>query len=114
MFDKSQMLQALSQLLFGMLGAVIIQLFVSHHSQKMVTVDITGLVKSFETEVQKQKLPSNELSQKVSKFSEALSTTINLYSSDNNYVLVPKEVVIAGGIDRTSDVSEIIKKRLNS
>jgi hypothetical protein len=114
MFDKSQILQVLSQLVIGMLGAVIIQLFFIHHTQKIVTVDITGLVKSFESEALKQKLPADELSIKVSKFGEVLNSAVDKYSSDNHVILVPKEVVISGAADKTSDVRDIIKKGLNS
>jgi len=114
MFDKSQILQALSQLALGMLGAVIVQLFLLHHAQKIETVDITGLVKSFESEALKQKLPADELSQKVSKFGEALNAAVDKYSADNHVILVPKEVVISGAVDKTSDVRDIIKKGLNS
>jgi hypothetical protein len=114
MFDKSQLLSALSQLIFGMLGATIIQIFFICHSQKIVTVDITGMVKSFESEALKQKLSPDEMSIKVNKFGEALNTAISTYSSNNNYILVPKEVVISGAIDKTDDVREMIKKRLNT
>jgi uncharacterized membrane protein len=114
MFDKSQILQALSQLLFGMLGATIVQLVFIHHVQKIVTVDITGILKSFEREALNQKLNADDLSTKVRKFGSVLNNTMEAYSSDNNFILVPKEVVTSGAIDKTEDVKELIKRRLNS
>ncbi len=113
MFDKSQLLNALSQLIFGMLGATIIQIFFIYHSPKIVTVDITGMVKSFESEAIKQRLSPEDMSIKVNKFGIALDSAISTYSSKNNYILVPKEVVISGALDKTDAVREIIKKRLN-
>jgi hypothetical protein len=114
MFDKSQMLQALSQLIFGMLGAAIIQLLFIHHNPKIVTVDITGIVKSFESEALKQKLNSDELTQKINQFGSSLNNTMVSFSADNNYILVPKEVVISGALDKTEVIKEMIKKRLSS
>jgi len=113
MFDKSQLLSALSQFIFGMFGATIIQIFFNYHYQKIVTVDITGMVKSFESEAIKQKLSPEDMSIKINKFGIALNSAILTYSSRNNYILVPKEVVISGAIDKTNSVREMIKKRLN-
>ncbi len=114
MFDKSQLLHALLQFMFGMLGALLVQLVFYQFTQKVVTVDITSMVKSFEKEALNQKLSSVELAQRVNKFAEALNTTLEDYSSSNHYILVPREVVISGALDKSSDIREMIKKRLNS
>jgi hypothetical protein len=79
-----------------------------------MTVDITGMVKSFESEALKQKLTSDELSQKVTKFGSVLNAVLDTYSTNNNFILVPREVVISGAVDKTSTIKEIIRKRLNA
>lgn len=112
MFNKILILQTLLQLLFGVLGALIIQVFFIHQNQQIATVDITGIVKSFEEEILKQKLSQDELTQRVKKFGEALNVTLTHYSEKNHLVLIPKEVVISGNVDRTNEVKSLIKKRI--
>lgn len=114
LFDRTQVLQVFSQVLFGMLGAVIIQLIFVHHAPHIVTVDITGMVKNFESEALKQKLTTEELTQKTKKFGSALNLTMEAYPSDNNAILVPKEVVISGAIDKTDEIRTIVKKRMSA
>ena len=113
MFNKTLILQSLLQLLFGMVGALVIQLFFIHQSPHIVTVDITGMVKSFEDEILKQKLSTDEFSQKVQIFGKALNSTLITYSEKNHLILVPKEVVIAGNVDKTDEIKTLIKKRMN-
>jgi hypothetical protein len=114
MFNKEFILQAMSQVLFGMLGALIIQLVFFHSSQQIVTVDIVGIVKSFENEILKQNLSHEEYTQKATRFGEALNSSIITYSQNKHVILVPKEVILAGNIDKTDEIKIFIKKRMNS
>lgn len=114
MFNKTQILQTMLQLLFGILGALIVQFIFLNSSQKIATVDIAGMVKSFEEEVLKQKLSKEELTQKVTRFGEALNSTVIEYANQKHLILVPKEVVTAGDIDKTNEIKAIIKKRMNT
>lgn len=114
LFDRTQVLHIFSQILLGMLGAVIIQLIFTHHVPHIVTVDITGMVKNFESEALKQKLTTDELTQKTKKFGSALNLTMDAYPSDNNVILVPKEVVISGAVDKTDEIKAIVKKRMGA
>lgn len=112
MFKKIDFLQALTQLLFGILGALLVQLTFLHFSSKIITVDIAGIVKSFEDEVSKQKLPPDALTKIVTRFSDSLNSTVDDYARQKHSILVPKGVVIAGVTDKTDEVKELIKKRM--
>ncbi len=112
MFKKTDILQALTQLLFGILGALLVQLIFLHFLPKIITVDIAGIVKSFEDEVSKQKLPQDVLTKVVTRFSELLNKTVNDYAKQEHSILVPKGVVMIGVSDKTDEVKALIKKRM--
>ncbi len=112
MFKKIDILQALAQLLFGILGALFVQLFFLHFSPKIITVDIAGIIKSFEEEVSKQKLSPDALTKIVTQFSESLNNTLNNYAKQEHGILVPKGVVMTGVSDKTDEVKALIKKRM--
>lgn len=100
------------QFLFGILGALLVQLIFSHFSPKITTVDIAGIVKSFEEEVSKQKLSQDELTPIIARFSEALNSTIDTYAKEEHRILVPKGVVMSDNTDKTEEIKELIKKRM--
>lgn len=113
MFKKIDILPALTQLLFGILGALLVQIIFVNSTQKIATIDIVSIVKSFESELIKQKLPPDEVNKKVTQFSESLNSIPMLYAKKNHIILVPKEVVLAGSSDKTDEIKELIKKRMN-
>jgi len=113
MFNKTFILQTMVQILFGMLGALIIQFIFVQKSQQVVTVDIIGLVKSFENELLKQKLPETESAKVIQKFGKALDSTVSDYSNKKHLILLPKQAVIAGDLDKTDEIKALIKQRLN-
>ena len=113
MFNKTFILQTIIQILFGMLGALIIQFIFIQKSQQIVTVDIIGIVKSFENELLKQKLPENKLTREIQRFGKALDFTVSEYSNKKHFILLPKQAVIAGDLDKTSEIKMLIKQRIN-
>jgi|SRR5579872_2963078 len=113
MFNKTFILQTTLQIMFGMLGALIIQFIFIQKSQQVVTVDIIGIVKSFESELLKQKLPENESAKEIQKFGKALDSTVSSYSYNKHLILLPKQAVIAGDIDKTNEIKSLIKQRIS-
>ena len=113
MFNKTLVLQTMLQLLFGILGALIVQFIFMYSNQKIVTVDVIGIVESFKNEILKQNLSKDELTQKVTRFGESLNSTVSTYAEKQHVLIVPKEAVIAGNTDKTDEVKAIIKKRMN-
>ena len=76
MFNKTVILNVMLQFLLGVLGALFVQFFFLHSTPRIATVDLTGIVKSFENEILKQKLSQEELTQKITRFGEALNSTL--------------------------------------
>ena len=112
MFNKTQIVTILSQLFFGMLGALIIQLLFLHFTEKVETVNITGLTDSFVKETVKQNLSAEDKKRQVVQFGEALDSRLKTIAATHHIILVPSEAVIAGSIDITDDVEVAIKKDL--
>lgn len=109
--NNEYILQALSQLCFGMLGALFIQLvFVSHTASTIATVNITALQDSFVRETAKQSLSQDEMKQKVTAFSQQLTQAINRIASDKHVTILLTEAVLANGKDYTQEVANRVKK----
>jgi hypothetical protein len=106
---KALMLQALSQLCFGMLGALLI-LAITHRAPSIATVNITGLEDSFIRETSRQSLTDAEKKQKVTAFAKVLNQTIIKFAKEKNLVLLPSQAVISEQLDLTQEVAEQIKK----
>lgn len=114
MFNKAALIPLLSQMLFGVLGAIIVQIILVHSNPQIVTVDIAGIVKSFENEILQQKLSQYEMTEKVSHFSQAMNSVVSEYGNDSHKVLVLKDAVISGGKDETDSIKKMIRKRMES
>ena len=114
MFNKSTLMSALLQVLLGVLGATIVQCILVHSAPKVVTVDITGMIKGFESEIIQQKLEPAELKKNIMRFGQSMNSVLIDYAKNHNYVIVPKEAVIAGAHDDTDLIKILIKKRMSS
>lgn len=106
MFNQAELMKILSQVLFGMLGACLMQLFFIHHAEHVATVNITSMVDSFVKETAKQKLTPDEMKQKVTHFSEVLNILLQRSARQKHLVLVPTEAVIAGAFDITDEIQQ--------
>lgn len=109
-------IKTIYQLCMGMLGAVIILLFLHlwgpKENPRIATINITGLVDNFiKTEVKTKKdLPPDEVKKLVQTFGATLEKTMQGLSSKYHLVLMPAEAVIAGAPDYTV----IVQKHLDA
>lgn len=110
LLSKEIILLACSQLCFGALGALIVQLVITHQSTPIIaTVNITGLEDSFIRETAKQPLSQTEMKQKVALFADRLNKTVFQLAKQKHLILVPSEAVIAGSPDLTQEVANQVK-----
>jgi hypothetical protein len=105
-----------SQLLMGMLGALIILVIVDFakpfEPPRIATVDITGIANRFVAQEAKQNLPANILKQRVNAFGQALESSVDLVAKQKKLVLMPKEAVMAGAKDITGVVEKDVQASL--
>ncbi len=112
--NREFILQALSQLCFGALGALLVQLFfIQHTSSSIATVNITALQDSFVRETAKQSLSQDEMKQKVTQFSRQLNQAINKIANEKHVTLLLTEAVISDGKDYTQEVVNRVKKGMS-
>lgn len=111
--NKAFILQALSQLCFGMVGALLILAITHKTSPVIATVNITGLEDSFIRETSSQSITDLEKKQKVEQFAKALSQTVVQIAKEKHLVLVPSQAVMSDAPDLTPEVARLVKKGLN-
>ena len=111
--NKELLLQALSQICFGMLGTLLVLAIVHKTPLTIATVNITALEDSFIQETSKQSLRDEEKKQKVTAFADALNQTVVRLAKEKNLVLVPSQAVISDVPDLTQEVAEQIKKGMS-
>lgn len=113
MFNKilqhEGMRTALMQLLFGVLGALIIQLFL-HHQPQIATVNLTGITSSFVKETAKEQLTPVQMKQQVTHFGELVDQSVKQIAKQKGAVLVISEAVVTG----CPDYTELLQKKINS
>jgi hypothetical protein len=112
MFNRTYPYKFMSPLLCGCLGAFLMQNCFVSPPLAIVTVDITTMVKSYERELMARHLSEEALSKQTVTFASVLNTVLDAYAAKHHCLLVPKEIVIAGGSDKTLEVSTLIKKQL--
>ena len=98
----------------GMLSALVM-LCLFHFfmpSQKIGTVNVTGMLDQYIKESAKKTMSSDELKRNVHLFGQTLEETLQAISKKEQVLLLPREAVIAGSVDYTSVVSEHLKKSL--
>lgn len=101
----------ISQLIAGMLGAVMVLIavhFTEPHPRTIATVDITGIVNQFVKAQVKQNLPTKELQQRVNQFGHQLQITLNNIAQKRHVVLLVQEAVVSGA----QDLTPIVKQQL--
>lgn len=105
----------ISQLLLGMLGALIVHVVFSGLSApKLATVNITDIQSSFLHETMNQGLSTTQMKEKVTQFASILNSTLVDLAKKKNLILVPSEAVIAGNNpDYTASVVNQVKLRLS-
>ncbi|HZW61779.1 MAG TPA: TrbI F-type domain-containing protein [Candidatus Babeliales bacterium] len=111
--SKEIILQALSQLLFGMLGALLVLSFTHRVMPTIATVNITGLEDSFIQETSKQTLSETEKKKKVEIFAKTLNQTVIQLAKEKHLVFMPSQAVISDTPDFTQEIARKIKMELN-
>ena len=110
--SKEIFFQALSQLFFGMLGALLVLSFTHKVMPTIATVNITGLEDSFIQETSKQPLTDAEKKQKVAIFAKTLNQTVMQLAKEKHLVFMPSQAVISDTPDFTVQIAGIIKREL--
>lgn len=114
LIDNDMMFLISSQLLFGMLGAILIQLiFFYQTTPTIATVNIVGLEESFIRETSKQPLTQAEIKQKATLFANVLNQTVVKIAKQKHLTLMLSEAVIAGSPDLTQEVADQVKKGIS-
>lgn len=72
----------------------------------LATVDITGIIHQFVKMESTQSDSPAQHQERIHAFSARLESTLKTTAKENHVILVPKEAVIAGGIDLTPEVSK--------
>ena len=76
----------------------------------LATVDITGIIHQFVKMESTQSDSPAQHQERIHAFSAQLESTLQTVAKENHVILVPKEAVIAGGIDLTPEVSKRLEK----
>lgn len=97
--------------LFGLCGAFLyIGIYHDLKPQKTIaTVDITGLIHRFVKVEATQAASPSEMRAQVKNFSQQLELILQSISQEKNFIILPKEAVLAGCPDMTSDVETRLK-----
>ncbi len=111
--NKDIVMQSLSQICFGMLGALLILAIFHKNTPTIATVNITGLQDSFIKETSKQSLSDEEKKQKVEIFANKLNQSIIQIAKEKNAVILLNEAVISNHADFTQEVAKEIKRGLS-
>jgi type-F conjugative transfer system protein TrbI len=109
---KELICQALSQLIFGMVGALLVLTLTHHIAPTIATVNITGLEDSFIRATSRQPLTEAEKKQRVMLFAKVLNQTVMKIAKDKHLILLPSQAVISDALDVTQEVADQIKKGL--
>ncbi len=73
---------------------------------QLATVDMTGIIHRFVKMESMQSLSADQHQAHVHDFSTQLETTLKEVAKEKHVILMPKEAVIAGGLDLTAEVSQ--------
>lgn len=110
LITKEFMFQVFTQICFGMVGALLLQVIIQKTQPNIATVNITAIQDSFIRETAKQSLSKEEMERKVTLFSSQLNQTIHKISKENHVTLFLTEAVISGSKDYTQAVADQVKK----
>jgi hypothetical protein len=96
--------------LFGMLGAILIALFLHFINSPKIfaTVNLTKMVNQFIKEEQERHVSKENLKEDTKRFGVQLEFALKQLSESKNIVLLPKEAVIAGVEDKTDELYQLL------
>jgi hypothetical protein len=86
--------------------------FTHYHSVNtpLAIVDITGIIRQFVKVESTQSDSPAQHQERIHAFSAQLESTLQTVAKENHVILVPKEAVIAGGVDLTPEVSKRLEQ----
>lgn len=114
LMNKEMLTLIVSQLFFGMVGALFIHLILMHKTPRAIaTVNIIGLEDSFIRETENLHLNPVEMEKKVKSFANILNKTVVTIAKQKDVVLLPSEAVIAGSPDFTEEIANQVKRGLS-
>lgn len=96
--SKSNLLQLVSSMLGGIMGATLI-LMGSHFlfpAPRIATVNLTGLIDRFIQTESSKHLPQDVMQQDIKTFGMQLEKELHQAALDQHLILLPSEAVIAG------------------
>lgn len=103
----------ISSLLFGMLGAAIV-LIISHivspPTERIGTINITGIVDQFIKEEKSKQIAPEIMQQDVKKFGHQFEISLKHFAKKHHLILLPTEALIAGSDDYTSWFTDKISR----
>ena len=96
----------------GMIGAVIITLFMQWVAPKptLATVNLTGIVNGFIQSQTKQSISAAELKDNMKLFSNTLDIVLHQIVKKRHVVLVPEQAVVTGSPDVTNVVMQNLRE----
>jgi flagellar hook-basal body complex protein FliE len=113
-FNKTLILQIISQLAFGIIGALLVQAILIKKPNSIATVNMIALQDSFVHETARESLSQEEKQQRVALFSQLLMQSINQIAKEKQAAVLLSEAVIAGNQDYTEEVANLIKKGMKT
>ena len=109
------MVKQITLAIFFMLTMAVISSFYTYHAAvkatpKLVTLDTKKVLQDFIVDAAKSKLEGDELSQYISSYTKSLENITEELARQENLIIMPSGAVIAGDIDITAQVEQLIKK----
>lgn len=113
LLNKESLFLACSQLCFGVLGALIVQVGFHRPPSLIATVNISELEDSFIKATVKQDLSPIVMKQKAALFSKGLNEVIIQIAKEKHVILIPSQAIIAGSVpDLTEEIANRVKRGL--
>jgi type F conjugative transfer system protein TrbI len=114
LFNKTMLIQGMTHFIFGMLGALIIFIFLPKDTLKVATIDITSLEESFIHETASQLISDKEKKEKVANFAKLLNQSIATLAKEKNVLFLPRQAVMSAVPDYTNTIAIKVKQGLGS
>lgn len=86
---------------------------VSHFTQtsqpQLVSVDLKGILQEFIVSTAASKMEGDALNSHVKEYTDRLDRLTTQLAAQENFIIVPKNAVLAGGMDITPQVKSLIE-----
>lgn len=89
----------------------VVCLFILWYQPRVVTVDVSKIVRDFSTQLGKTHLSDTERKRQSKRFSQFLQTSLNDYSEHHRVTLITHRAVFASRSDVTSKIERDIRQQ---